>query len=139
MSETNVARECGGACGLEAIHSWFGLTYANYLVLNRSVLQSMPDDWQSRFVECLEELQEAARDLEVPSTYAVQVRGDDGRFEKDPVPHYNRGRARVELQPVTMRHTRRPVLDLTDPELDSKFEDFMADDSAGISEGPIDA
>jgi len=25
------------------IHTWFGLTYANYLVLPRTLLQSMPE------------------------------------------------------------------------------------------------
>lgn len=55
----------------EAIHGWFGLTYANYLVLNRSVLQSMPDEWQSRFVGCLRELDEAFGHLPHP-TYDVR-------------------------------------------------------------------
>jgi hypothetical protein len=93
---------CGGACQPpESIHMWFNLTYANYLVLNRSVLQSMPDEWQSRFVACLEELLDTVHrsdvDFEFPSSYAVMPRGDDGRFFKDPVPHYNRGRTRIPL------------------------------------------
>lgn len=29
----------------EPIHLWFNLTYANYLCLPRSVLQSMPQEW----------------------------------------------------------------------------------------------
>ncbi len=38
------------------IHTWFNLTYAQYLTIPRSVLQSMPLEWQQRFVKCLEEL-----------------------------------------------------------------------------------
>jgi hypothetical protein len=40
----------------DRIHEFFGLTYANYLVVNRSPLQSMPDEWQDKFVTLLEEL-----------------------------------------------------------------------------------
>lgn len=38
------------------IHGFFGLSYANYLVVPRAVLQSMPLEWQERFVACLREL-----------------------------------------------------------------------------------
>lgn len=129
----------------EAIHEWFGLTYANYLVLNRSLLQSMPDVWQTRFVGCLRELDRAFGHLEHP-TYSVQclarerehvtsencescdgegvrLDGDlpaepaelcadcygEGQVERwetdeevgvitDPIPHYDRGRTRVEAR-----------------------------------------
>jgi hypothetical protein len=122
----------------EAIHSWFGLSYCNYLVLHRTILQSMPDEWQERFVACLHELDDAAQDLAVPARYNVRVlarepewiyhetcpecegsfdstgcEGCDGSgevecqrketpeevgFTFDPIPHYDRGRARVELR-----------------------------------------
>lgn len=80
----------------EAIHGWFGLTYANYLCLPRTLLQSMPDEWQNRFVGCLDELDAAYRHLNLDVNYTVSVRDGKGRFTTDPVPHYNRGRARVE-------------------------------------------
>lgn len=80
------------------IHVWFELTYANYLVLPRSILQSMPGDWQKRFVACLTELQEAARDVPQAEQYRVHVTDARGRFVSDPVPHYNRGRTRVPLR-----------------------------------------
>lgn len=81
----------------EAIHGWFNLTYANYLVLPRSVLQSMPPEWQSSFVALLKELEAAYGGLEWPD-YSVNARRG-GRFVKDPIPHYNRGRTRVEPCP----------------------------------------
>lgn len=86
----------------EDIHAWFNLTYANYLCLSRSILQSMPGDWQYRFVRLLEELDEASQDLFVPR-YRVQAVDDGNRFIRDPIPHYDRGRTRVELREVT-RH-----------------------------------
>lgn len=81
----------------ETIHGWFGLTYANYLCLPRTLLQSMPDEWQTRFVRCLMELDAAYRHLDLDNiNYAVSIRNDKGEFVRDPVPHYNRGRTRVE-------------------------------------------
>lgn len=126
----------------EAIHEWFSLSYANYLVVPRSVLQSMPDEWQARFVECLEEMDKAFGHLDWP-TYDVRAlvrspdvieamiecedcagKGHDAegedcpgcgaygevptnegdRYETaeevgirtDPIPHYERGRTRIE-------------------------------------------
>lgn len=40
----------------QPVHSYFELSYASYLVLPRSVLQSMPILWQKKFIASLEEL-----------------------------------------------------------------------------------
>jgi len=40
----------------EAIHQYAGLDYWQYLSLPRSVLQSMPDEWQTKFVALLKEM-----------------------------------------------------------------------------------
>ena len=80
----------------EDIHEWFELSYCNYQVLHRSLLQSMPGGWQHRFVECLRELDAAYSHLKMPMVYAVTPRGENGRFIKEPIPHYNRGRTYVE-------------------------------------------
>ena len=37
------------------IHGWFGLTYASYFAMPRSVMQSMSAEWQHKFVELMEE------------------------------------------------------------------------------------
>lgn len=119
------------------IHTHFSLSYANYLVLHRTLLQSMPLAWQHRFVAMLEELDAAFPDVEKPAGYRVETGDwhypDDvaaerlkrlgwttrGRWEQrvfidpdgnehsgfqavvfvpapDPVPHYDRGRTRIE-------------------------------------------
>ena len=44
------------------VHAKFGLTYANFLVIHRAQLQSMPLDWQARFVDLLEDLDAAYPD-----------------------------------------------------------------------------
>jgi hypothetical protein len=83
----------------DRVHGYFGLTYANYLVEPRSLLQSMPDEWQERFISCLEELDEAYRHLDRPPFYSVQARNYDGKITRDPAPHYNRGRTFVPPNP----------------------------------------
>jgi hypothetical protein len=87
-------------CSSEAIHGWFELTYSNYLVIPRAVLQSMPDRWQEEFVALLDEAREAFGHLDHPASYGVFARdGETGRFYRDPVPHYNRGRTRLTPRP----------------------------------------
>jgi hypothetical protein len=125
------------------IHTYFGLTYSNYLVLHRTLLQSMPEDWQHRFVTVLEELNAAFRHIEPADCYQVlpakectysdlddadmkrlgiTCSADDPEYPEDAdtvyydrdgtehypdayltlpcgddsIPHYNRGRTRVE-------------------------------------------
>ena len=41
--------------GADALHLWFGLSYASFLTLPRSFMQAMPDDWQARMAELLNE------------------------------------------------------------------------------------
>lgn len=87
--------------GVEPIHEFFGLSYANYLTLNRTVLQSMPLEWQERFVACLRELDDAcdAAGIERAPQFSVRAVDWNNRYVVDPVPHYDRGRARVDLTP----------------------------------------
>lgn len=80
----------------ESIHGYFGLTYANYLVLHRSFLQSMPDEWQTQFVRMLRQLDDAFQHVDKPDMFRVHATTWAGRYAKDPVPHYNRGRTFIE-------------------------------------------
>lgn len=83
----------------EKIHDWFELSYASYLVLPRSVLQSTPNKWQEKFVELLNELGEMFERIPTKGTYAVNLRDDTtGRFIKDPLCDYERGRRIIELK-----------------------------------------
>lgn len=80
----------------EPIHGFFELSYASYLVLPRTVLQSMPAEWQRRFVlmmgEILDMLGEFPGNL---GTYRVLLHDQHGRFIKDPLRDYERGRRRL--------------------------------------------
>jgi hypothetical protein len=55
------------------IHTWFGLSYCNYQVLHRTLMQSMPIAWQERMVACLEELAAAFAHIELPEAFAVEA------------------------------------------------------------------
>lgn len=55
----------------KAVHTWFELSYANYLVLPRPLMQSMPDEWQHRMVTCLEELHDAFAHVPQAEGYEV--------------------------------------------------------------------
>lgn len=83
----------------EPIHTWFELTYANYLCLPRSVLQSMPVEWQRSFTALLREMSALYAGLDWPSYRVSAVDQSTGRFIQDPIPHYNRGRTHVEPCP----------------------------------------
>ena len=79
----------------EPIHGWFGLTYANYLVMNRTLLQSMPVEWQRKLVGILKELDETFEGTETAPSFNVSPVDLHGKYIRDPVPNYNRGRAKV--------------------------------------------
>lgn len=78
----------------EPIHMWFGLTYSSYLVLHRTLLQSMPEEWQEKFVACLEELNEAYGDQVPNFKYEVRAKAD-GKYAHDPLADYQRGRRKI--------------------------------------------
>jgi hypothetical protein len=44
------------------VHAYFGLTYANFLIWHRAHMQSMPLEWQRRFVDLAEEFSAAYPD-----------------------------------------------------------------------------
>lgn len=68
-----------------SIHSFFGLTYSNYLVLHRTLMQSMPEEWQAKFVKLIEEMESAYSHLVFPDfevkagewKYVGDLRGDE--------------------------------------------------------------
>ena len=80
----------------DAIHHWFELSYAQYLTIPRSALQSMPNEWQSEFVALLEELDEEIDWQPKEGRYWVQLKDKRGRYVADPLMDYERGRRRLE-------------------------------------------
>jgi hypothetical protein len=53
------------------VHTWFSLSYSNYAIAPRTLLQSMPPEWQDRFVRLMDELSDAFRHIPQADGYKV--------------------------------------------------------------------
>lgn len=98
--------------GADKLHLWWELSYAQYLTVPRSVMQSMPDDWQSRMALLLEELDERIEWRPKEGCYKVELRDYCYQFDADaerevfawgpeitdPLMDYQRGRRRIPLK-----------------------------------------
>ena len=94
----------------EPIHEWFGLSYAQYLVLPRSILQSMPVPWQRKLVKLLREQDETIPlAIDQPVSYWVYLKNEEvGKriaIDNDQYCDYERGRRR--LTPLTQKKEER--------------------------------
>ncbi len=72
-----------------AIHDWFGLTYASHLVVPRMIMQEMPAVWQEKMVALLNEMNNYHR--AVPSDlwcFKVFLQGKRGRTAASPWVNY---------------------------------------------------
>ncbi len=82
----------------EPFHEWFSLSYSNYLVLPRTILQSLPEGLQQRMVDCLNDAHDLLHDKHLYLNYTVQMRDKKGRFIRDDLADYERGRRRITLR-----------------------------------------
>jgi hypothetical protein len=83
----------------DLIHEYFGLTYSNYLVLPRLVLQSMPDEWQQEFVKMLYQIPELlGTEWEPERGYRVLALDSIKKVQKDPYSNYERGRRKLAMK-----------------------------------------
>lgn len=81
----------------EPVHGWFSLSYCSYAVIPRSIAQSMPNSWQSRFVALMEEMDAEVEKHNLPDVYGYRCLAIDenGKFTKDFYLNYSRGRRNV--------------------------------------------
>lgn len=87
-------------CG-DYVHQWFSLSYANYLVVPRTLLQSCSAEIQKALVDALEMVYEEEK-KNMPehwpknATIRVQLQDEStGKFVKDDLADYQRGRRRL--------------------------------------------
>lgn len=69
--------------GYEKLWGWFGLSRASWLTLPRVLMHEMPDDWQRRMAQLLEEWDETWDGSELPAP-TVSAKNPNGRFTKWP-------------------------------------------------------
>ena len=81
----------------EPMHEFFELSYAQYLVLQRSVIQSMPLPWRIRLRVLLDELDETI-DWRRDGYVVIRVNEDGDEIEDD-LADYQRGRRRIPHLP----------------------------------------
>lgn len=63
----------------ESVSRFFGLSYNHYLVVPRSLLQSMPAEWQANFVALLDEMVETGPGHKFGEAHYYVRRTDPGR------------------------------------------------------------
>ena len=86
------------------VHDFFGLTYASYLVVPRSILQSMDASWQHRFSVLMEEATDLYSGYEMD--YRVNKVDSRGKFTPDPLKNYERGRRYVPPKSIFEEFTK---------------------------------
>lgn len=85
----------------DPIHAWFGLSYANYLVIPRTVLQSLSKEAQLALIHALERVGDEERigtGHNWPGEANIEVKLKDaetGRYIQDPLANYERGRRKL--------------------------------------------
>jgi hypothetical protein len=72
----------------QSVHNWFELSYAQYLTIPRCVLEAMSEEWQERFIKCLEELDNTIDWRPKEGRYHVKLKDSEGRFVHDPLMEY---------------------------------------------------
>lgn len=69
--------------GKDKLLTWFSLSYASWLTLPRVLMEDMPDEWQSKMADLLNEYDERFPNQPELGT-RVQITGDNGRLVKTP-------------------------------------------------------
>jgi len=80
----------------EIIHSWFGLSYASYMVLPRTMLQSMSNRWQKKFIKLVEEMDEKFGHYNKVYSYTILAKDEHHKIMHDNLRNYERGRRRLK-------------------------------------------
>lgn len=65
--------------GYEKLWLWFGLSRSNFAVMPRVLMHEMPDEWQSKMADLLNEYQATFDTSELPSCRVLAVR-ERGKF-----------------------------------------------------------
>lgn len=96
MTAVDVSEFVEHALGDPPVHLYFELTYSSYLVLERTLLQSLPHEWQERFVELMREAEELTTWLPERHYQVNEVARSGGRFVRRTLPAYRHGPRSLE-------------------------------------------
>jgi hypothetical protein len=82
----------------EPVSCWFSLTYSSYMVLHRVALESMPAEWQRKFIALIEQMQAELQTDLLPSEFMVKARVN-GKFITDDWAQYRHRRLPPRSEP----------------------------------------
>lgn len=68
--------------GYEALWTWFGLSYSSWLTLPRVLMHEMPDEWQQKMADLLQEWDDTWTNADIGTTYITMRK--NGKFIKVP-------------------------------------------------------
>lgn len=74
----------------EPVHEWFGLSYAQYLTIPRSIMEAMPHAWQVKMAALLTQLDSTYDWRPSEGQYWCRLKDVSGRFVEDPLQQYRR-------------------------------------------------
>lgn len=84
---------------------WWGLSYASFLVLPRVAMQLMPDDWQEKMAELLNQYDETINTSAFGvKGCTVRALGDNGKMMKTPPEILNYRRPSKETKDALMKN-----------------------------------
>jgi len=75
----------------DPLADWFELSYAQFLMVPRLVLQSMPMEWQIKMAALLREMDETFDWRPKEGCYWVRLKDAAGRFSAAPLADYRHG------------------------------------------------
>lgn len=87
--------------GADALQSTFGLSYAHWAVMPRAAMEAMPDDWQGRAAQLIDELFNTFPNLDKDGQFQVILR--------------DRSTGRIKALPSALCEYRHPDADALDP------------------------
>lgn len=72
------------------IHVFFELSYSSYLVIPRTLLEGMPEDWQHKFVSLLQDMEKVYDNDKIRDTYNVHLMDAESKVIQDCFADYRR-------------------------------------------------
>lgn len=72
------------APGYNKLWAWFGLSHASWLTIPRVLLHEMPDEWQRKLADLLNEYDEEWCFSELNLGTAVVIKNDKGKYVATP-------------------------------------------------------
>lgn len=75
----------------DRLQRWYELSYTQFITIPRLVTESMPEDWQEKFAQLLEEMDDTFDWKPANGRYWVKLRDSRGKYSHAPLNNYRYG------------------------------------------------